>query len=136
IPVGVSILLINIPLFIMGLRILGKNVGTKTLYATLLSSVLIDYILPTFPFTSDLLLASVFGGIVLGVGLGIVFKSGGTTGGTDLAASIIHKYFPNFTMGNTLMAVDFVIIILAGLIFKQVEISLYSTISLFITVKV
>lgn len=136
IPVGVTILLINIPLFITGLKILGKNVGIKTLYGTILSSVLIDYVLPTTPFTTDLLLASVFGGIVLGLGLGIVFRFGGTTGGTDLAASIIHRYLPNFTIANILMAVDFIVILLAGLVFRQVEISLYSMISLFVSIKV
>ncbi len=136
IPVGITMLALNIPLFILGLRTLGKSMGIKTLYGTIALSVFVDYIfiLPTF--TSDLLLASVFGGIILGLGLGIVFRFGGTTGGTDLAAAIVNKYIPGFTVGTILMVIDFFVVLVAGLVFKQAEISLYSLISLFISIKV
>ena len=70
------------------------------------------------------------------MGLGIVFRFGGTTGGTDLAAAIVNKYIPGFTVGTILMVIDFFVVLIAGLVFKQAEISLYSLISLFISIKV
>lgn len=136
IPVGITMLVFNIPLFILGIKILGKGVGVKTLYGTIMISVFIDYIFIIPTFTTDLLLASVFGGIILGIGLGIVFRFGGTTGGTDLAAAIINKYLPGFTIGTILMIIDFFVVLAAGLVFKQPEISLYSLISLFTSIKV
>jgi uncharacterized membrane-anchored protein YitT (DUF2179 family) len=136
IPVGITMLVFNIPLFILGIKILGKGVGVKTLYGTIMISIFIDYIFIIPTFTTDLLLASVFGGIILGIGLGIVFRFGGTTGGTDLAAAIFNKYFPGFTVGTILMIIDFFVVLAAGLVFKQPEISLYSLISLFTSIKV
>lgn len=136
IPVGVSILLFNIPLFFLSLKILGKGFGVKTLYATIIGSIFIDYVFIMPIFTSDLLLAAVFGGVILGLGLGIVFRFGGTTGGTDLIAAMINKHFPGFTIGTILMATDFFVVLIAGLVFRQAEISLYSLIGLFISIKV
>ena len=80
IPVGITMLALNIPLFILGIKTLGKGVGIKTLYGTIALSIFVDYILIIPTFTADLLLASVYGGIILGLGLGIVFRFGGTTG--------------------------------------------------------
>ena len=71
----------------------------------------------------------------MGVGLGLVFRFGGTTGGTDLAAAIVNKFIPGFTVGTILMAIDFFVVLVAGLVFKQPEISLYSIISLFTSIK-
>lgn len=136
IPVGITMLALNIPLFILGIKTLGKGVGIKTLYGTIALSIFVDYILIIPTFTADLLLASVYGGIILGLGLGIVFRFGGTTGGTDLAAAIVNKYIPGFTLGTILMVIDFFVVLIAGLVFKQAEISLYSLISLFISIKV
>src|SRR5690554_1752782 len=79
IPVYITNLVINIPLFIIGIIILGKNFGWKTLYATALLSLFLK-IIPVQAVTPDLLLSSIFGGLVSGIGLGIVFKFGGTTG--------------------------------------------------------
>lgn len=135
IPVGITMLALNIPLFIFGVRILGKGVGVKTLYGTIILSIFIDYVFVMKPFTNDLLLAAVFGGIVMGVGLGLVFRFGGTTGGTDLSAAIINKFIPGFTVGTILMAIDFFVVVIAGIVFKQPEISLYSIISLFTSIK-
>lgn len=86
--------------------------------------------------TPDLLLSSIFGGLVTGIGLGIVFKCGGTTGGTDLAGSILNKLFPTLSLSTFMMAIDVIVVAFAGIVDKKVETSLYSVISLFITVKV
>ena len=74
--------------------------------------------------------------MVSGIGLGIVFKFGGTTGGTDLAGSILNKLFPALSSSTFMMAIDVVVVAFAGIVDKKVETSLYSVISLFITIKV
>ena len=135
IPVYMTNLMINIPLFIIGVITLGKNSGWKTLYATALLSLFLK-IIPTQAVTPDLLLASIFGGLVSGIGLGIVFKFGGTTGGTDLAGSILNKTFPSLSVSTFMMGIDLLVVAFAGIVDKKVETSLYSIISLFVTIKV
>ena len=135
VPVYLTNLAINIPLFIVGVIILGKNFGWKTLYATALLSFFLK-IIPPQAVTPDLLLASIFGGLVSGIGLGIVFKSGGTTGGTDLAGSILNKIFPSLSISTFMMGIDIIVVAFAGIVDRKVETSLYSIIALFVTIKV
>lgn len=135
IPVYITNLAINIPLFIVGIIVLGRNFGWKTLFSTVLLSVFLR-IIPEQALTEDLLLASIFGGVVVGVGLGIVFKSGGTTGGTDLAGSILNRLFPAFSTASFMGTIDILVVIFAGVVDKKIETSLYSIISLYISVKI
>lgn len=134
-PVYLTNLIINIPLFIMGVIVLGKAFGIKTLFATMALSLFIK-ILPYEFVTRDLLLSSVFGGVLMGIGLGIVFKAGGTTGGTDLAGAILNKYFPKFSIASFMMTIDGIVVVIAGLVDRKVETSLYSIIALFVTMKI
>lgn len=135
IPIYITNLVINIPLFIIGIIILGKNFGWKTLYSTALLSFFFK-IIPSQAVTPDLLLSSIFGGVVSGIGLGIVFKAGGTTGGTDLAGAILNKFFPSLSISTFMMAIDMLVVVFAGLVDKSIETPLYSLIALFVTVKV
>jgi len=135
IPIYLTNLIINIPLFIIGVIVLGKAFGAKTLFATFGLSFFLK-IVPYRVATEDLLLASVFGGILLGFGLGLVFKSGGTTGGTDLAGSILNKCFPKVSISSYMMAIDGIVVAIAGLASRKLEISLYSVISLYLAIKV
>ena len=137
-PVGQIILIINIPLFIAGVRSLGAKFGFRTLYGILVLAVGTDLLsayyqnLPVV--TTDPLLASIYGGGLLGLGVGLVFKAKGTTGGTDLVAQIVSKY-SNISVGKSLLLVDFCVIALAGVTFNP-EVALYALISLFITSRV
>ena len=90
-PIGITMLVLNVPLFILGIKHIGSAFGVKTLFSTVFLSVVID--LTTFLpiITRDPLLASVYGGIIMGVGMGFVFRSE-TTRGTDLAAKLIHEF--------------------------------------------
>ncbi|MDS1030593.1 YitT family protein [Bacillota bacterium LX-D] len=133
--VGITMLVLNIPLFLFGLKELGFSVGLKTLYGTIMLSVLVD-ILALFikiP-THDLLLAAIYGGICYGLGIGIVFKFGGTTGGTDLAARILNKYL-KISVGESLFVIDAAVITLAAVVFS-VERALYGFLVLLITSKI
>jgi len=134
-PVGITMLVLNIPLFIITTRLIGVRFGIRTLYGAVTLSFFTDILarLVTVP-TQDPLLAAVYGGILTGAGLGLVFRAQGTTGGTDLAAQLVHRFF-KITLGQSLLVVDGLVIVLAGLSFN-VELALYALISLFVNTRV
>ncbi|MBN2657832.1 MAG: YitT family protein [Spirochaetales bacterium] len=136
-PVGMVMLLLNIPLFLIGIRVLGRSFGIKTLFATFSLSLAIDALAPFLvSLTDDLLLASIFGGLLVGLGLGIVLKQDASTGGTDLGAKILHKLLPYMSVGQLLLMIDALIVLTAALVFGNYELGLYATITLFITARV
>ena len=136
-PVGTTMLLLNIPLFLLGIKIIGRSFGIKTLFATVALSLAIDILAPFLSsLTDDLLLASIFGGLLVGLGLGLVLKQDASTGGTDLGAKIIHKLISYISVGQLLLVIDAVIVLTAALVFQNYELGLYATITLFITSKV
>lgn len=134
-PVYLTNLLINIPLFIFGIIKLGKEFGIKTLFATLGLSFFLKLV-PYEIVTHDLLLSSLFGGVLMGLGVGLVFKFGGTTGGTDLAGAILNKSFPNISVPTFMMTIDMFVVIIAGIVDRKIETSLYSIITLYTSIKV
>lgn len=136
--VGRMILLINVPLFLIGLRSLGTKFGIRTLYGILALSISTDVLegyCAQFPaLTTDPLLAAIYGGGIVGLGLGLVIRAEGTTGGTDLVAQILSKY-TSVSVGKGLLIIDFCVIAAAAIAFNA-EIALYALISLFITSRV
>ncbi|MDN5362620.1 MAG: hypothetical protein PWP70_1667 [Moorella sp. (in: firmicutes)] len=131
-PVGLTMLALNIPLFLAGLKVLGLEFGFKTLYGTIILSFFTDTLaLWLHAPTSNTLLASLYGGLLSGVGMGIVFRSGGSTGGTDLAA-LLFRHYLHISAGVGLLMVDALVITLAGLAFN-VELALYALVALFLT---
>ncbi|MDN5347763.1 MAG: hypothetical protein PWP65_1327 [Clostridia bacterium] len=130
-PVGLTMLALNIPLFLAGLKVLGLNFGLKTLFGTLTLSALTDVLAWIKPPTADALLAAIYGGITTGVGLGLVFRFGGSTGGTDLAALLFRRLL-HISPGIGLLIVDATVITLAGLTFNF-ELALYALLALFLT---
>ena len=137
-PVGIVMLIFNIPLFLIGIRVLGIHFAPRTLFAFTAVSLFTDFfdkILNVQAATSDPLLASIFGGVVLGIGLGVVFRFEGTTGGSDIIGQIIGK-FTNLTVGTGILIVDFFVITLAGLAFQNINLALYGFISLYFSSKV
>ena len=137
-PVGIVMLIFNIPLFLIGIRVLGMHFAPRTLFSFTAVSLFTDFfdkILDVQAATSDPLLASIFGGVVLGIGLGVVFRFEGTTGGSDIIGQIIGKY-TNFTVGTGILIIDFFVITVAGLAFHNVNLALYGFISLYFSSKV
>jgi len=133
IPVGVIMLVFNIPLFIIGIRELGGSFGFKTLLSTILLSLFIDLIkLPSM--TDEPILASIYGGVIMGVGLGLVFKGNATTGGTDLLAKIIHKFFHFIGISWVLFVIDSLVVVTAALVFGPTQ-ALYALVALYINSK-
>ncbi|MGI9952202.1 YitT family protein [Moorellaceae bacterium AZ2] len=131
VPVGLTMLALNVPLFVAGLKVLGFRFGVKTLYGTIILSLITDALsLVLRPPTFDPLLAAIYGGILTGAGLGIVFRSGGSTGGTDLAA-LLFRRFTSLSAGVGLLVVDTLVIALAGIVFSM-ELALYALLALFL----
>lgn len=138
--VGFAMLLMNIPLFILGLKVFGKSYGFKTLYGTIMLSVFIDaigYLIPNVDTLIDytrggnMMLAPIFGGVITGIGIGLIMKFGGSTGGTDILAQVINKFL-HIPIGYGIMIVDFFVILGAAKFFGLEE-ALYALLSLYAT---
>lgn len=137
-PIRVSLwtLMLNIPLLLCAWRILGKRALIFTLISTVLLSVFIDLSAAFLPsYTNNPLLASFCGGVVTGLGIGMLFLRGISTGGTDLLALLLKRVFPNIASGTLLMVIDATVVAIAVLIFRDIEVALYSAITIFITSK-
>ena len=133
-PVGTVSLLLNVPLFIIGYRSMGRVFAFRSLFATILFSFLIDLI-PLPAMTANPLLGAVFGGVLLGAGLGCILRGGATTGGTDMAARMVHSRFQHISVGAILFVIDCVAVVLAGVTI-EVEYALYAFISIYVSSKV
>ena len=123
----------NIPLFIIGIFLLGRQFGIKTLIGTIFVPFVVYLTRNWEPATLDPLLGSIFGGIAIGLGIGIVFRGKASTGGTDLAAQIIHKY-TGLTLGTCVALIDGLIVLSAAIVF-DIESGLYALIALYVTSK-
>ena len=133
-PVGTVSLILNVPLFIIGYRSIGGVFAFRSLIATVLFSVFID-ILPLSPMTYDPLLGTLFGGVLLGIGLGLILRGGATTGGSDMVARMVHRRFPFITVGSFLFGVDFMVVIAAGFVVGVTQ-ALYALINIYIASRV
>lgn len=137
IPIGLTIIVCNIPIFIWGWRSIGGKFLIKTIFATLLSSALIDALSPWLPaYHGDMFLVTVFGGISAGAGLSLIFMRGGTTGGTDLVARLLQIKFRHISLGRLMMGIDLCIVLLSAFVYRSYETPLYAVIVIFITTKV
>ena len=115
IPVGSAVIALNLPLFLLGWRLLGWKLLASSLFATAATSLGVDLLAACYSFPPmDPMLASVFGGALIGLSLGMVFLQGATTGGTDLIARLLKLRFGHLPMGTLVMAVDLVVIALAA----------------------
>ncbi len=138
-PIGLTGLLLNIPLTIVGVKFLGPRFGVKTVVGFFLASGFIDGITILYgsaPLVeNDALLSSIFGGVLLGLGLGLIFKARATSGGSSIIAMLITKY-TRIPIGQSLMIIDAFIVLMGLLSFGDWTIPLYSLIVIFITGKV
>lgn len=135
IPIWFTNLVINIPLFIVAVLVKGKSFGKRSLFATIYLSFAL-YLTQGVPaITEDILLGCVFGGVIGGIGLGLVFLALATTGGTDLAASIIQHFVKYISVAKIMMILDAIIITFGFVVFGA-EKTMYALISVYISIKV
>lgn len=131
IPVGIMSAVINIPLFLLSWRRMGRDFAARSLVAMLLLSLFLDTF-PIYALTDDMLLATIIGGAILGVGLAMVLMSNASTGGTDLAASMIQRTIPHLSFGVILLVIEMCIVSFSGFVFGAQK-ALYAAVSLFLT---
>lgn len=136
-PIGLFNLLVNIPLTYFGIKLLGPRFGVKTIYGFVSSSIFMDGVtmmreIGDAPLVNDVLLSCIFGGVLTGAGLGMIFKARATSGGSDIIAMIITKY-TRIPIGQMLIWVDTAIVLVALAAFKDWQIPLYSMITIYIT---
>jgi uncharacterized membrane-anchored protein YitT (DUF2179 family) len=137
-PVGIMTILLNIPLFACALRILGIRFGLRSIGAIIYTNLLIDllvYSLHLTPPTDNVILAALYGGILLGLGLGLIFRGNASTGGTDIIGQLFSRH-TNLSVGMWIMIVDFVVITAAGVTTGSIELALLGYVALFLSSKV
>ena len=136
VPLWLTTLCANALLFPFGLKFLGKKSVLKTIWGILVLSLFLELskLLPLY--RGDILISSVCGGILMGVGIGTVIRVEGSTGGSDFIAQMIKRLFPHLNLPALILSIDCAVIALSGVIFKSFAVSFYSVLSLFISSKV
>ena len=133
-PIGMAVILLNIPTFLLGWKFLGGHVLVSSLYAMFVSSLMIDMLTAVHTFEPmDPMLACIFGGVLLGVSLGLVFLPGAPTGGTDLVARLVKLKINWLPMGQVLLAVDLMVILAVAAAFRNIYSAMYGIIGLYIS---
>ncbi len=128
-PVGALMLLLNIPLFLLAYRSMGRQFLFRSLFGAFMFSVLIDLMAFIPPITQNLMLCALSGGSLLGIGMGVIFLFGATTGGTDILARLIHRLSPVIDMGKWLLVIDGIIILASGVVLGDWERCLFGVIT-------
>jgi len=135
VSMGVLVILLNVPLFVIGTLTFGKKFVAKTLFSTVVMSLVLDLTEWLPQITEDMMLATIFGGGMMGIGLALVFRGGATTGGTDIAAKVVNHYFPSFRIGEQLFVIDALVVLTAMIAFRDFDIGFYSIITIWISAK-
>lgn len=136
-PIGLTTIALNLPLFIWAMRATGLHSVAKSIVAVFMTSIVIDVTAPILPqYQGDTLLATIFAGVLAGAGLAMFFLRGGTTGGTDLAASLIARHIRHIPIGKLIMIIDLPIVLLSIPVFRSIESPMYALIIIFISTKV
>lgn len=142
VPIGVLSLVLNIPLFIWGGVEIGWKYLSRSLSATVISSIMIDSFELEFianiikPYTGNPLLVCIFGGILSGAGMSLIFNRGGSTGGTDIVSRIMHKKKPHVSLGKFMLLCDAFVVTASAIVYSNIENALYAIVFIFVTTKV
>lgn len=132
-PIGTMTIVLNIPLLILSYLFLGKSLTLKTVKSLVISSLMVDLVMAKYApvYVGDRMIGGVFGGVLMGAGLAIIFLRGSTTGGTDIISFLVKKWYPHVPIGRMIMVVDCIIIGVSVLVFGNLESALYGLISLY-----
>ena len=136
-PIGTVVIILNVPLFLMGWKFLGGHLLLSSLYAMFISSLAIDLLHLVCVFQPmDPVLATIYGGVLMGGSLGVIFLQGATTGGTDLIARLLKLKLAWLPMGKLLMAIDLAVILAVAVAFGNLDSALYGVVALYLSSKV
>jgi uncharacterized membrane-anchored protein YitT (DUF2179 family) len=131
--IGMCYFVINIPIMILGAYKFGFRFIFSTIVTIILNSVFVDIIAPFGAATTDPLLASLFGGVLVAISLGLILKVGSTSGGTDIIVRVLKLHFPHVETGRLFMSIDIVIVAISAFAFKNINIALYAAIACFVS---
>ena len=133
-PIGITSIALNIPLFYIGVRKQGVKLLVSSLYAMTVSSLFLDALAAVYTFQSmEPLLACVYGGVLLGISMGLLMTVGSTTGGTELAARLLKYKLRNLSIGRLCLSIDVLVISLYALTFRSINNALYGIIAMYIS---
>lgn len=138
IPIGVATIVMNVPLLVAAWKVLGKGTAIRTLVGIVLSSVLVDVL---DPYLNSLysgedanpILVCIFGGVILGVAVGLIMRRGGTTGGSEVISRLFEKKYPHMSVGNLILCVDAVVISISAVVYGALENAMYAVVFVFIS---
>ncbi|MBR5523860.1 MAG: YitT family protein [Clostridia bacterium] len=134
IPIGLATVAMNIPLLIAAWVVIGHRLVWRTLVGLGMSSLLIDLLEPIIPpFQGENILTCIFGGVLLGLGVGLILSRGGTTGGSEIVARLLERRFPHIQMGKLILSVDAVVIVSSALVYQQLESPLFAVVLVFVS---
>lgn len=131
-PMGTVLIFLNIPLFVIALIKLGKAFFVRAIIGTGLLSLFLNWFEGVSAITDDRLLACIYGGIIIGIGTAIILRANASTGGSELLGNIIVSFKSNMRTGNMIILIDTIVVTLNVLFFKEIEVGLYSAISIYI----
>ncbi len=136
VPLSLTTVVLNGVLFVFGIKLLGKKALIKTIVGILALSLFLELTVFMPKYSEDMLASSIFGGSLVGIGLGLAIRQGASTGGSDFLALMLYKYFPHISIAKIILALDLMIVSFSALIFKSVTVFVYSVVSLFISSKI
>lgn len=135
-PMGTMIIVMNIPLFVLSFKVMGRRFIIRTVVATVASSLMIDLLSPfiaNIRLTEDTLLSVLYGGVLMGAGLGLVFSRGATTGGSDILSKLVIKKFSHLSIGRINLCINAVVIVAAAFVYRSPEAALYAIVVQYIS---
>lgn len=137
-PIGILTFVINIPILILSYRYLGRSFTLKSTRTLIISTLILDFfVTPLFPiYEGDRLLGSVFGGILMGIGLAMVFLRGSTTAGGDILSYLLKLKFPFLPIGRALLVIDCIILVASMAVFRNIESGLFGLVSIYVCTKI
>lgn len=136
IPVGTTVLLLNVPIFIIAANKFGMKFVYKSIIATMIMTIMIDITAIFLPvYRGEKILSAIFGGCLMGIGLAMIFLRGATTGGVDIIAKLLSVYYPHFSIGKLIMFLDAIVIISSAIVYKNIENALFAVVAIFVQSK-
>lgn len=133
IPTGTWILVINVPILVLGLWKFGVKFLISTIYCTIVSSAFVNMFSTFAPLTTDKLLAAAAGGTIMAISMGMILKAGATTGGVDIIVKVLRLKYRHLKTGNLYLIMDAVVVALSGIMFRNLETTLYAAVAIFVS---
>lgn len=132
IPIGVATIVMNIPLMLAAWFVLGRGLAVRSVMGIMISSVFVDLVPSNWVYTENAIMVCIFGGVVLGLGVGLILARGGTTGGSEIISRLLEKKYPHMSVGSLILVVDAIVITLSAIVYGDFENAMYAVVFVFL----